>query len=291
MVTLDLAAESARPALDAALEGVAAVVHAAGLMAGDDAAHARGTVAPTRVLLAAMAATRPPPRLALVSSFSVYGATSMPEGATLDEMTPLEPDPALRDPYARAKLAQESLARRAAQRDGLQVRALRPGVIVGPERVGTARLGLSLGPLLLAPGGEAPVPAVAVEDVGAALVAAVETPPGRSDAPILQGDGCFEAINVAAPEPPTQTQVLAALAAAGRGRRTVSLPRRPLRVALLGLSLVYALVPTLARFVPAALRLEAFDARFKPLRPGVTRLEDRLGLRPGDPLMALGRRP
>jgi len=287
IVAVDLAAPEARAALDGALVGARAVVHAAGRLSGGDAQHARDTVGPTKTLLAALAALKAPPALALISSLSVYGYAAMPTWAALDETTPLEPDPQLRDAYARAKLAQERLAMRAAQEDGLTVRALRVGALVAPERLGAARLGFSLGPALLIVGGSTPIPAIATTDCAAAVMAAVETPPGRSDLPVFSGGG-FEAINLVAPDPPDQAALAQVLRRAGRVRLVLRLPARPLRLAAQAFALVGAFLPGLARRLPTPLRLEAFDARFKPLRFPAARMEDRLGARCTPALAALG---
>ena len=137
---LDLAAADAEARLTELLtEGApATVIHLAGLMSGNDAEHEAGTVAPTRAVLAAIRAAAPPapapadglPDLVHASSLSVYGYAALPDGATLDETTPLETRPQARDAYARAKLAQEAMLLRAAQRRGLRARVLRPGAIV-----------------------------------------------------------------------------------------------------------------------------------------------------------------
>src|SRR3954449_12255058 len=88
-----------------ALDGVDVVYH---LAAGTRDGFTAG-VALTRELVAA-AGTRPtPPKLVLVSSFSVYGVAALERGAVVDERTPLEPHPERRDAYAQAKLEQERL--------------------------------------------------------------------------------------------------------------------------------------------------------------------------------------
>lgn len=277
IVEIDLTAPDARTRLDAALDGVAAVAHAAAA-SGGDAAHAAGTVAATETLIGAMTTRPSPPRLALVSSLAVYNYASMPVGATLDETTPLEPEPALRDAYCRAKLAQEALALRAAQAEGLAVRALRPGAVLGPGRLRTARLGVALGPMLLMPGGRAPIPAIPVDLCAALIVAAAFAPPFRSDAPVLHGEGWFEAINLVGPSQPEQAAYAAMLAPSGWPRATIRAPLALARAPARALALAGLVMPRLARRAPGLLRLETFDARFKPLRFSTARAEDRLGM-------------
>lgn len=279
-VVIDLAGTEAPARLAAALEGITVVVHAAAA-SGNDAAHARGTVAATRALVGAMLAREIPPRLVLISSMAVYNYASLPVGAQVDETTPLEPEPWLRDAYCRAKLAQEVLARHAAQTGGLRVWALRPGAIVGPERLRTARLGFALGPLLVIPGGDAAIPLIAVGACAAAVVQAAGTPPAVSDYPVVAGEGCFAAVNLVGEDRPTQMAYAATLARDGWPRRVVRLPLSLARAPARLLSLPGALVPQLLRHVPGPLRLEAFDARFKPLRYSTARGQDRLGLDSG----------
>ncbi len=283
-IEIDLGAPEARAQLDAALvDGIDAVIHAAA-GAGDDAAHARDTVAATENLIAAMTACRRAPTLALISSLSVYNYASMPAGATLDETTPLEPEPARRDAYCRAKLAQEALAWEAAQIGGLRVCALRPGAIVGRGRARTARLGYAVGPLLIMPGGRAAIPAIAVDDCAALIVAAALAPPTRSDLPILDGAGWFEAINLVGRAQPDQASYAALIARTGWPRRVLRAPLRLARAPAQAVALAAMAIPALARRAPGPLRLESFDARFKPLRFSVARSEDRLGFGAERPL-------
>lgn len=255
--------------------GAGSVIHAAAGQ-GDDTAHARDTIQATKALIGAMQAVDPAPRLVLVSSFSVYGYAALPDGATLDELAPVETDTARRDAYARAKLAQEAQAIAAAQTGGLTVRLIRPGAIHGPGRTGTARLGWRGG--RICPGGEVPVPAVHVDHVARALVAAATKPFGDwpDDWPIRSGAGRIDTINVVDPDTPTQRQWLEA---AGQGAPRV-LPRGLLMKLAKGLDLAGALWPGLGRRLPAGLSEPALSARFKPLRYSAARAEDRLDIRP-----------
>lgn len=278
---VDLGASDAADALAPLVGGAVAVIHAAGALGGDDAAHAAGTLAPTDAVIAALEgvqAARPDARarLVLVSSFSVYGYGALPDWATLDETTPVEPDPEQRDAYARAKLAQETRAIRAAQFGGIEVRILRPGAIYGPGRVASARLGFGRGGRTLCPGGNVPVPAIYVDHAATALVRAATAPMDwRDDLPIIAGGGRFDIVNLVDPGPPTQAQWLAAA-----GRCRVRLPLRPLMKLARLLDIAAALVPWFGRRLPGALREAALSARFKPLRYSAARAEDRLGHRP-----------
>jgi nucleoside-diphosphate-sugar epimerase len=274
----DLAGPQARADLDAALADVAVVIHAAGAMAGNDEAQRRNTVEPTRTLVEAMTARTPSPLLVLISSLSVYNYAAMPMGSTLDETTPLEPEPGMRDAYCRAKLAQEALVRAAAQHDGLRARVLRPGAIVGPGRLRTARLGLALGPLLLMPGGHAAVPVIAVEDCAALTVRAASAPaPASGDVATLTGNGWFEAINLVDPDQPDQRHYAAAIRRAAGPRMILRMPLGLARAPARAIALAGLVLPGLARRMPGPFRLETFDSRFKPLRFSAARAQDRLG--------------
>jgi nucleoside-diphosphate-sugar epimerase len=262
------------------LDGVGAVIHAAAAMSGDDAAHATGTLAPTRTVLDAMAGTAA--RLVLVSSFSVYGYAALPAGCALDETVPVEPDPHLRDAYARAKLAQEAMVAEAAQHHGLTARILRPGAIYGDEHLWTARLGLRKGPLAILLGGRAAVPAVHVDGCARALVLAAIAPPApRSDIPILQGPGAFDAINIVDDGAPDQARWLAAVAPRIGAKRTIRIPAKPLFLIAKILGLAEIVFPGLPRRLPALMREGALSARIKPLRYPNHRARERLGWTPG----------
>ena len=157
---LDLGTPEAADALVPILDGADAVIHAAAAMAGDDADHAHGTLAPTRAVLSALKAVSGPVRLVLVSSFSVYGFASLPEGTLLTELTPLEPEPQKRDAYTRAKLAQEELAVAAARETGRDLWLVRPGAIYGPGRLDTAHPGSARRGRRISPSDDPAIPAV-----------------------------------------------------------------------------------------------------------------------------------
>lgn len=275
-VVIDLASSGAREALDSALAEVDCVVHTA--MASGAVDHATSTVAATDTLIGAITARREPPFILLISSLSVYNYASMPTDRQIDETTPLEPEPHMRDAYCRAKLAQEALARRAAQRAGLRVTVLRPGAIVGPGRLRTSRLGFGLGPLLVMPGGAAPIPLIGVDQCAALILRATWSVPSQNDIPILSGSGAFAVINLVDRDQPTQRDYARHLASQGWPHLTLRIPLRLARLPAIFLWFAGVLLPSFARSVPGALRLESFDARFKPLCYSTARAEDRLGL-------------
>ena len=283
-VALDLAAPGGDRAFARICEGAQAVIHAAA-GAGDDAAHARDTLAATEAAISGVLAGAPDARFVLVSSLSVYNFASMPDWTRLDETCPREPDLHLRDAYCRAKVAQEHRVIEAAQRRGLQARILRPGAIFGPGRLGTPRLGVALGPVLLRPDPRTPVPAISAEDCARALVRAAHMPIPASDLPILDGDGAVDFVNVVHDAPPTVETYLAELQATGWPRRVAAAPMRLMRLCAKAVSLSAALTPGIATRLPGLLRAETLEARFKPLRYSAARLRERLDFAPSAPFV------
>lgn len=158
------------------LQGTDAVVHAAAALTGDEATQHQATVAGTQVMLQAMQQAGVT-RLVGISSMSVYDYAVLPPGSTLDERSPLEPNPHLRDVYTRCKLAQDALFRQFAQ-TGAAVVVLRPGIFHDTPSPWPFSLGMKL------PGGrwllmgpltpDAEVPMVHIADVATAIAAALQ---------------------------------------------------------------------------------------------------------------------
>jgi nucleoside-diphosphate-sugar epimerase len=270
---LDLGAPGAADALVPILDGADAVIHAAAAMAGDDDAHEHGTLAPTRAVLKALEAVSRPVRLVLVSSFSVYGFASVPEGTLLTELTPLEPEPQKRDAYTRAKLAQEELTVVAARETGLDLWLIRPGAIYGPGRLDTARLGYRVRKRRLSPGGNPAIPAVDVARVGSGLLAAATVPkPQNRDVSGPLRDPAV-VINLTDPEPLLQRAWASAV-----GVKITPLPRVLVYKAAMGLELLGDLMPRLGARLPGAVLPPRLAARFRHLRYATQRAEDVLGV-------------
>lgn len=286
IVEIDLASDSSIGKLADALvdkhQDAVVVIHAAGTLEGNDSVQQAETVEPTRRLIQAMrqAGSR---RLILLSSLSVYGYAALPDGAQLDETTPTESDLGDRDAYCRAKLAQEAIALEAAQLHGFLVTALRPGVIFGPGRLWTARLGVAKGPLCVLLGGNAALPVSFVEHCAQAVVLAAEKHAVISDVyadrDSLGRLGAFEAINVIDDDRPTQNQyaVLLKKHAAAGPAVLFSLPWGLLKRVAAALALLSLLAPDLISRLPAIMRSASLHARIKPLRYSNCRLHDRLG--------------
>lgn len=278
----DLAAGNARGLLLECLVGVDAVVHAAGALTGSDAEHVHTTVQPTQALSDAMLASGRR-RLVLISSLSVYGYAALPDGCQLDETTPTEPDTQQRDAYCRAKLAQEAVVLKAAQRQGLMVTVLRPGMIYGPGRWWSARLGVRIGPLALVPGGRAAMPLCHVANAAMAAVLAAEHDLVQSDVFVLADPagqrGGLEVINLIDDVQPTQTAYSSELRkrVPGSPSVVVRLPWGLMRRLAAAVSLASLFVPAIQSRLPGWLRASSLHARCKPLRFSNCRLHDRLG--------------
>jgi len=167
--------------LDALVDGVDCVVHAAAGMRGAAADMFANTVVGTRNLLdaAVSAGVR---RVVLVSSFAVYRTTALATGGRHDESVPIEEVGIAKGAYAHAKTRQEHLVARYRQVHGLETVTLRPGVIYGPGGEGpSSRVGISAMGLFFSLGGRAELPLTYVENCADAIaVAALRAPDGAA---------------------------------------------------------------------------------------------------------------
>jgi dTDP-glucose 4,6-dehydratase len=183
----------------------------------------------TQALLAAMAAGGAR-RLVFLSTDMTYGPP---------ETTPVLPDHPQRPigPYGRSKCDAEALIRSAAERDGLRATIFRPRLIAGAGRLGIlAKLFRLIArglPVPMIGGGQSRYQMIAVEDVVAAMLRAVELglPPGP--------------YNLGSEAPPTVQALLQALIArAGSRSMLVPTPGAAVQGVLalldrLGLTLLY----------------------------------------------------
>jgi nucleoside-diphosphate-sugar epimerase len=190
--------------LERSLADVDVVVHLAAAMGGSRDEQFASTVTGTQHLLDAMEAAGVS-RIVGVSSIAVYDYARPRGSGIIDETSPLEPHPERRSAYCHAKVAQEALVRERAEAAGIDWLILRPGVVYGPGRLWTWRLGRALSPRLwVLMGTRAPVPLTYVEHCADAIVRAAERDEVRG-----------VALNVVDDETPTQ------LAYARRIRRHV----------------------------------------------------------------------
>lgn len=205
---------TSRAAAESAVEGIDTIYHLAAGMRGAPADLVLNTVVTSRNLLDAATAAGVR-RFVLVSSFSVYGVSSVPRGGIMDENTPLEAHPERRDPYAFAKLRQEQLFHEYQRRYGFELVVLRPGTIYGPGGGAfSARVGIQLPGLFLHFGNGNRLPLTYVDNCAEALVAAAAASHATSD----------EVYNVVDDGIPTSRSYLRQYRRAVRRIRTLSVP-------------------------------------------------------------------
>ncbi|MCU0773170.1 MAG: NAD(P)-dependent oxidoreductase [Ideonella sp.] len=165
-VEADLLASDLAPVV----RGVAAVVHLAAVLRGDDQAQWTAAVDGTRRLIEAMPTGA---RLVLASSFSVYDWDRA--GAEVDERSPLLDiaTGARVAGYARAKLAQEHLATALCRERALELVILRPATVWDESGHGIDHAGVGAGPLLAVVDPGRNVQAIHVVDCADAFVRAL----------------------------------------------------------------------------------------------------------------------
>ena len=173
-----------------------AVFHLAATTGGTWRSMFDTTVAATQGLLDTMRSSGWRGRLVHVSSFSVYGLNQVRARSTVDESTPLEPDPWRRDDYAWTKWLQERLVRELRDEGTVEVAIVRPGIIYGPGRAFQHQLGRELGAnTLLLYGGLVTMRLNYVDNTASLLAECAENPRAAG-----------EVFNAVDPEPLRQLQ-------------------------------------------------------------------------------------
>ncbi len=259
--------------IDAALAGIDTVIHLAARMAGGATAMRGDTVDATRQLIQAMGRSRVG-RLVLVSSLAVYDYQAPAEHATLDETTPLEPEPGQRDVYCAVKLEQEALARSLCEAMGIGLTVLRPGAIIGPGHVWTSRIGVGLpAGFWLMIGGHAPLPLTYVGNCAEAIVLGV--------GPAAVG----QTLNIIDDDQPTQREFLKQLLGAGGSPpRTVTLPWPVVRAVVGAVSRVNSGLCGGRLPLPGIVSPRRLAARVKPMNYSNARIKQALGWTPRVPV-------
>ncbi len=255
--------------LTAALTGAERVIHAAAPLTGSYRAQYAATVEGTERLLASIRALRIA-KLVAVSSFSVYDYRALAPGSVLTEDSPLEQEPEERDTYARLKLLQEERVRAFAAESTTATDIMRPGVIYGPGRLWSARLGIKAGSRLwLIVGGDALLPLTYVENCADALVSAALSEAGDrilnvvDDDRLTQADYGRQIRSVMSPSPQMIALDRSAISAIARAISSSQKTLLKRRLQLPGI------------LIPARL-----DARFKALEYSNQRLKARLNWQP-----------
>ena len=143
----------------------------------------------TSAILEAAAAAGIAQSIIYLSSIAVYGRVS--EAApTIDEATPLDPEPEKRDAYSRTKIAAELAAVAIAQRTHAPLTIIRPGIVYGAGRVPPASLvGFSVGRTHVAfAQPEWHFPLVYVENLVDAIIAAANASGAMDEYNIVDDD-------------------------------------------------------------------------------------------------------
>jgi len=254
--------------LEAAFEGIDALIHLAAQVAGSDEARFVGTVVATERLLDAMARSQTR-RLIHISSYSVYDWRAT-RGA-LTEQTPLEgADVYDRDGYAVAKLWQERVVRRAAEAHGWDFTVIRPGFVWGRDQAEVAGMGQRVGPFFFVVAPTARLPLTHVENAAHAIVTATADPRaiGRT----------FNLVD----GPGIRAWTLAGAYRKGTGQRfwRVPVPYAPARLAVGGIQAISRWIFRGKGKLPSLLVPRRFEARFRPLRHDGQALRETLGWRP-----------
>jgi nucleoside-diphosphate-sugar epimerase len=174
---------TSRRSAELAVDGIDTIYHLAAGLRGSPADLVMNSVVTSRNLLDAAVDARVR-RIVLISSFSVYGVSSVPRRGVMDENTPLEPHPERRDPYSLTKLRQEQLFHEYQRRHGFELAVLRPGTIYGPGGGEfSARVGIQLPGIFLHFGNSNLLPLSYVENCAeAAVVAGQASLPGNDEA-------------------------------------------------------------------------------------------------------------
>ena len=256
-----------RRGLTDAVAGVDAVLHLAAAKAGDVYAQYGGTVVATENLLWAMDQTSAR-RIVHVSSFSVYDWMRLRGGSLVDESALLEKNAFDRDAYAHTKLVQERLVR--GREQGWKWTVLRPGMIIGPDNLWSARVGAQGNRVWVRMGARARLPITYVENAAEAIVLAAENEAAAG-----------QVLNVVDDETPTQRQYVEMLAQRTTPRpKVVPLPWTAIRVTARLASLTNKLLLRNRARLPGILVPCRVHARFKPLKYTNRKIKEVLGWSP-----------
>jgi 2-alkyl-3-oxoalkanoate reductase len=256
-----------REALPDAVQGVDAVIHLAAVMKGDFQTQYAGTVTATENLLSAMQ-NAGISRLIAISSFSVFDYLNLPDGATIQEDSPLEPSPAQRDAYTQTKLIQEATVQRFGETG--QVTILRPGMVYGRDHLWNAHLGIKAGDRLwLQIGANGQMPLTYVENCATAIVLAAE-----------QDGAIGQTINIVDSHLPTQSAFIQALAQQSSSPHVIPVNWSLLLWLAQPLGQVNHLLFQGKLKMPGLLVPARLHARFKPLHYSNARAQELLHWQP-----------
>lgn len=269
------------------------LIHTAAAYSNDDEVHSKQTIEPTRQVFKAMAQNGMR-RIVLVSSLSIYGYSSLPDYAQLDETSSSETYINFRDGYCRAKTEQEKIAILAAQVDGITVTIARPGMIYSADNLWSPRLGFTVGAIGINIGNLAPLPLISVDDCANAIILSAMRVTFISDIyiPMDAADkqmGALEYINIIGDEQPTQKEFLALLRTHNNSKRKdiITIPWWFVKNISKLFFLVGIINQKFISILPIVMIEPALHARFKPLKYSNCRLKDRLGWKPTTDLISI----
>lgn len=249
--------------LEAAFDGVDALVHLAATMRGPTDEIIRNTVEGSRRLLEAMARTTTR-RIVLASSFSVYNWSKLGHSVSEDDEI-LDPSTMqVCDGYAQAKTLQERLTRDLARHHDWTLTVLRPATIWGQGVWGEFLIGKRLGVVQTVVAPSAPIRLIYVENAVDAFVRAAQ----RTD----RGELILNVID--------DLQVTT-WRYAGIVQRALGGVRMPLPYALgLYTAKLASLLLGGSRRLPYFLKPRQFEALHKPVNCSSRRLREALGWTP-----------
>lgn len=255
------------PHLEAAFDGIDALVHLAAAKSGRDGAMFRSTVTGTERLLGAMAGA-PTRRLVLASSYTVYDWSL--NHSTLGGDGPVEHDLYSRDGYTVSKVWQERVSRRLSLEHGWDLTVLRPGDAWGSGREWAPGIGVRAGPVLAVVAPHRRPPLTYVRNCADCFAAVVDDERSFGETYTLV-DGH-----------PLSAWEYARRYKHWTGRHGIRLPL-PYRAGHAVVGAVSAAVGAVARRptrLPSLFDPAGFAARFKPPRHGNDKLIEELGWRP-----------
>lgn len=260
-------------AVDRAFHGIREVFHLGATVEGEAEDFECATLAGTRNVVESCI-KHGVQKLIYMSSLSVIHAAAACNGKPIKEDFPFEPYPERRGLYTQTKLAAEQMVRDAVRKRGLRAIILRPGEVMGPDKVFlSGAVGRDVaGRVVVLGSGKSIVPFIWVEDLVDAILAAAER--GPLDA---------TAFNLVDPEELTQDELARHyLQALGRKPRLAHFPLFALYPTAAGLQVALGLLGKQSPITPYRLSSALGSRRFdcSTAKEGLG-WEPRVGIRAG----------
>jgi len=240
-------------AVDSAMGGIREVYHLGATVEGWAEDFECGTIVGTRNIVDSCVKHKVE-KLIYMSSLSVFHTAAARNGVAITEDWPFEPHPERRGLYSQTKLEAERIVSDAVRSHGLPAVILRPGEVMGPDKVFlSGAVGREVGNRIIVLGnGKSVVPLIWVEDL--------------VDAVLLAGNnGAFDgsAFNLVDPEEVTQDELAKHYASLnGEKKKTLHLPLLMLYPAAAGLTIAMRTLGRDAPITPYRLRSAIGSRRF-----------------------------